>query len=197
MQIQFDPFSFVVATIAVILSGRAYVLSKRAPHAERVRQNRDVVRGALRDVADVLRDLRTELDEGREVGEVPPQIDAAFSVLEEYGPRLPERNQVWLIQRAIFVLRSEWRSAVSNAARVGSMEQEVTLWEVELANPGHSEKVRATLRHNLSQARSRQNEVRRVLDAALTKLRESVKPVEYLGAEYVKMVDAQERGGAK
>ncbi|RUQ07004.1 hypothetical protein D8M34_05910 [Microbacterium sp. HSID17254] len=197
MQIQFDPFSFAVAVIAVLVSLRAYVLSKRAPHVERVRQNRDVVRSALRDLADVFRDLRHELDEGREVGEVPSEIDAAYSVLEEYGPRLPERSHVWQIQSSIRELQSAWRSAISSAERVRGMDQEVTLWETEIASSNYPEKTRALMRRNLSEARRRQAEMRRVLDTSLTNLRAAVDPAEVASGDYVSRIDAEERGAAK
>lgn len=197
MQIQFDPFSFVVAVIAVVVSGRAYYLSKKLPHLERVRENRDVLRSALRAVGEPLRTLRSELDDGRDVHEAPDAIKDAVQILDEYGPRLPEHGQLSIMSRTFHHLLMDWNSAAHSERRVLTAEDEVALWEAEMAKPGLTGDTRDALRRNLVASRSHRTEVRRTIDTARAKLEGSIEKALTTSAAYIRSVDDAERRGAQ
>ncbi|CAH0138045.1 hypothetical protein [Microbacterium foliorum] len=197
MQIQFDPFSFIVAVIAVIVSGRAYYLSKKLPHLERVRENRDVVRAALRAVIEPLRSLRSDLDDGRDVEEMPEAIETAVQVLDEYGPRLPEHGELWIMGRAFHELHMNWRSAAASEKRVQAAEDEVALWEAELVKPDQSGNARDVLRRNLVASRTHRTEVRRTIDAARGRLEGSIEKALARSQAYVRAVDEADRRGTQ
>ncbi|WP_136057254.1 hypothetical protein [Microbacterium sp. K24] len=194
MQIQFDPFSFCVALIAVMISGRAYYLARQAPKLERVRQNRDAVRAALRSAEAKLLEAEFRLDEGRSVSTIPDEVEAAFEILKEYGPRLPEDQELFVITRIYYELRRAWRSVDHNDEMLASRQTAVSEAEAHVGEvTGTTREAVERARERLASARRTEVTSQRTLDAARTNLRESVKLAREKELNYIDRLDEADR----
>ena len=194
--IEFDPFSFVVALIAVAISAAAYRATRRAPLEARHQEHRDEVRGALRTAINSVAEPLEVLDEGRMPEGIPGGFATARSVVNEVSPRLPEGNQLDQIGQDLGALLHYWgeaKKATKYEASVQGLTDQAYAKVVHLAGQS-SDATAKRYNDELAEMRSRLDAAKRTTEKARDRLRKALLRFRIRAKKYVSEVDEQARG---
>lgn len=196
MQIQFDPFSFGVAVVALLVAWRAHTLSKRAPLLDREREHRDRLRDSLLAVEQTLRLPVQLLGVGKDVPPAPDELTSAIATVRELSPRLSstkERRLLAICRGALLDLRHAWRTTEQHEGAVGRLQALVDDWEDRVADAAN-QGARSFARETLNSYRRGLDESIRARDAARPDMAAKLKDTGPAIGNYVAYANSKDRG---
>lgn len=177
MQIQFDPFAFGVASVAVLIAWRAHYLAKTAPDLARRREIRDQIREQLENLRRSAEDVSLILQMGQPLVGPPASFGPTLDKLAALAPRVPEANRLGLIEAKMHGLEAAWDMGHSNEQMSAYAKQGVADWQERLAiaqSGGDAEAI-GQVREALDRHTVELEKYRRIEEASRTRLREILK----------------------
>lgn len=196
MQIQFDPFAFGVAVIAVLIAWRAHYLAKKAPELARRQEIRDEVRELMLALDSDLDDLRLAIDHGQELPPEPVDIDARLAKLESLADRLPENARLLLVHAVASGAGMQWHSAVWDQAQLARAQASLQESQARLEGLQSAEGAARTRQYRDERAVEVER-FRTITNASRTRARESVVKYKEQHQEYLDWLNALDRGARK
>ncbi|MFD1714170.1 hypothetical protein ACFSBZ_06785 [Amnibacterium flavum] len=168
----FDPISTVIAVAAVLISWRAYVLTKRAPREARQATLRDQLRAVLEPALEELNEHLSEIERGHDVGESWAAVTAADKLLGSIGSRqtdpLPMQAFHSQTQSGLGLAEAQWSSARHSQWAFSVMAADLADWERKDASG-------PALKEGIAQGRTELERLRRERDAAISRLSSALK----------------------
>lgn len=198
MELQFDPFAFGVAVLALLLAWRAHYLAKKAPEAARKLEIRDQIRDqidALRKSADPLRGI---FQLGQPLIAPPASFHADVERVRDLSGRVPEKDRIESLHISALSLDIRWSSAFHDETQLDLAKQRAHDWQEKLAEArakgtGNVEFVKTTFDGYTKDV----DKGGRAADASRTQVRESHKEFQTQANEYIAWLDSLDRGKPK
>lgn len=149
MDIQFDPFSFAVAGIAVLIAWRAHYLAKTAPARQRVQANRDAVRDALVVAVEAIESARSKLVAGQDLPAVPDAVRHALNTLNREGARVPDGDALSELGHLPWSADHYWKQTLQDEARAAANREKVQGHREELDSLPEDDRSRPTIQRRI------------------------------------------------
>ena len=195
MDVQFDPFSFAVAVVAVVISAMAFRVAKLAPLHERRRAYRDEARAALRDTIKFIADEVPDIRAGKHMDVEPFPIMRARETLQDVTPRLPESVRLTALGTTCGVAISLWHEVrhYRDLEHVAARREKSANGQVVHLSGQSSAATAQGYRDELDEARRERREAQEERDRATASLIKTMGLIRRDATTYVAWVDSQDR----
>lgn len=190
-----DVVTVSIAVLSLGVSIWAVWVAKTEPVRARRRAQRDLVRGALTDALASLKNARSTLARGGDVGEPPDDVATGLAVTQSYQSRLPETDTLLSMVPRFHHVILLWDTAAHDEESVREDQVRETELEQRMQAVSHQTDRHSLLQKALIEQRLESEEKKRRRDAGHNELRDKVAKLESSIESYIGVLDRNDRLG--